>query len=149
MALLVAVVDTSADEITPHLAHLSVILYRGTVIWLQSQINTLSHTQIQIHLHAHIPYTHTHTPYTNTHTHTHTHTARTQTCTGACMWIGQAWAWAACHSDLWPVSLSGLGVVCLCVRWHFLLCIYVYRGWWWVFDIMNKDEIPPWLLFFV
>lgn len=41
MALLVAVVETSAEEITPHLAHLSVILYSGTVIWLQSQINTL------------------------------------------------------------------------------------------------------------
>lgn len=32
MALLVAVVETSAEEITPHLAHLSVILYSGTVI---------------------------------------------------------------------------------------------------------------------
>ncbi len=54
MALLVAVVETSADEITPHLAHLSVILYSGTVTWLQSQINTLKYrcTLTFNHIHA-------------------------------------------------------------------------------------------------
>lgn len=53
MALLVAVVETSAEEITPHLAHLSVILYSGTVIWLQSQINTLKYTCTLTYNHTH------------------------------------------------------------------------------------------------
>lgn len=63
MALLVAVVETSAEEITPHLAHLSVILYSGTVIWLKVKLTRCNiHKQKQMHLHI------------DSHEHTQAHT---------------------------------------------------------------------------